>query len=82
MSACEPGVSPFVVVNLLRRVVGCAIDFDGEPDGWAIKVENVRTDGMLSAKAEFGQTSAAENLPEENFGQGHFPAQGSRSFKC
>ena len=69
------------MADLFCGIVAGAIDFNGKSCGRAIEVENVGADGMLSAEAKAGQTSAAESLPEENFGQGHFRAQRARSFK-
>jgi hypothetical protein len=69
------------MADLFCGIVAGAIDFNGKSCGRAIEVENVGADGMLSAEAKAGQTSAAESLPEENFRQGHFRAQRARSFK-
>ena len=58
------------MTNLLSRIVRGAFDLDGEAGGWAIEVQNVRADRMLSAEAEPGHTAAAESLPEQDFRQG------------
>ncbi len=81
VSACEPSGSLLVMANLFCGVVCGAFDFDGESHRGAIEVENVGTDWMLATEAEAGHAAIAESLPEEDFGQSHFRAQGPRAFE-
>jgi hypothetical protein len=81
VSACEPGVSSFVMANLLRGVMHAAVNLDGKTCRRAIEVENVGADWVLPAKAQSGYMAAAESLPKQGFRQGHLRAQLSRSFE-
>jgi len=69
------------MANLLRGIVCAAFDFDGEPGGRTIEIENVGAEWMLSTKARAGCLSLAQGLPEEDFGQGHPGAHRARSLE-
>src|SRR5580692_9122544 len=46
----EPSVALFVVLRPIAHVVADAIDLDGEVCLWAIEVEHVRSDRMLTTE--------------------------------
>ena len=48
-----------------------AIDFDREPGGWAVKVEDERSDAVLAPKADTVPGPTPEHPPENVFGRRH-----------
>jgi len=69
----EPSVATAVVSA--TQFMTDAVNFDCEPHGRAVEIENVRIFGMLSAKLQAMQLAAAELLPEQYLGQRHFSPQ-------
>ena len=50
--------------------VALAINLDGHSDFVAVEVQNVRANGMLATKAQFGEPPSAQSGPQQTFGQG------------
>jgi hypothetical protein len=48
----EPSRAPLVFLSLLFKIVLAAIEFDGQAERRAVKVEPVRSDRMLSSEIQ------------------------------
>jgi len=77
----KPGLTPLIVLRLRGTIMGESVDLDREARRRAIEIENVGSDRMLSAKAQT-QQAPPQSLPEDNFRQGHFPAQCACTTQC
>jgi hypothetical protein len=69
------------VLHLSRCIVGVTVDFDRETRGGAIEVEDVRSNRVLSAKAQSRELALPQGLPQNDFRQAHFLPQFARSFE-
>ena len=69
----------FGAARVIRQLIRCgvrgAIDFDDELRGYAGKVRDVGTDGMLAAKASVVHGALADVAPEESFRARHLAAK-------
>ena len=75
---CKPCVSRGIPPRRIAPVMGFAIHFDDEASLMTVEIRDIGASRMLAA--EF-QTAGPlpERLPQQHFGQGHFPAQHLRA---
>jgi hypothetical protein len=59
---------PTIPTQVMRRLIGMsvsfAVHFEGETDGGAVEIENIRPDRVLAPKAEASESLSAKNDPE------------------
>jgi hypothetical protein len=66
-SALQP-ISPNEILSGYEFViVNRAIDFNGEPNGWNIKIENKPTDGILPAYSRSANLPIPQKFPQPLF---------------
>lgn len=67
--------APCIVLQLLRRPMRCAVDFDDQMLAHTGKVGDVGADGMLSAKLIALKRATPEESPEHDLGFRHLFAE-------
>jgi hypothetical protein len=72
-----PGIAPRIALRLVSAIMGLTVHFHAQLRLVAVKVEIVRPRRVLFAPVIAG-LKAAQLLPQQNFGQSHFAAEGLR----
>jgi len=62
----QVGVASGVALRLLAKPVASAIDLDAEAGARAEEVENIRTEGVLSAEHRLAVPATAEAFPQHH----------------
>ena len=69
-ASVQEGIPGFIVCQLYRLSVPCAVEFYREASRRTVEIEHVRSDAMLPAKFPTPEPSISQHSPERPFGEG------------
>src|SRR5205814_1429773 len=78
----KPCPTPLIVAHHSGAIMRAAIHLDRQPDSRTVEIQNVRSDGVLSAKAHARQLSFPHCLPEQDLRQAHVAPQLASAAEC
>jgi hypothetical protein len=81
VSCSKPIITSLIVSRLIGASVRCAINFDCQLGSGAKEVQNIWAYRVLPPELKTRETAASNTLPQDHFGQRHFPAQRASAFE-